>query len=183
MATASHPLGRGSCPPHALASTRWGLPSPPRPAGPTSPLPSPRPQGYFGCAAVGVNPLRRPCCPLPSTRARPAAKGSLRGRAQPPPPGTPVTAEMPWTLGRDLSGWGRGAEAGRGPATKGKVGRLGWLASPVHRGRPNRAPSATQLPSSWPRQVLTLCPCSAGEGGAGQAAGCLPPGEERGHTR
>lgn len=62
---------------------------------------------------------------MPSTRAPPAAKGSLRGSAQPPPPGTPVTAEMPWTLGQDLSRWGRGAEAGRGPGTKGKVRRLG----------------------------------------------------------
>lgn len=77
---------------------------------------------------------------------------------------------------------GRGAEAGRGPVTTGKVRRLGCLASRVHRGGPKRAASPTQPPAPG-RQALPLWPYSAGAGKAGQAAGSLPPGEERGHTR
>lgn len=125
-----------------------GLPLPPRPAGPTSlPALSAGLQGYFGCAPARANPLRRPCCPVPSTGARPAAKGDdLRGSAQPPPrrPGHWGDA---MDAGPGPSRRGRGAEAGRGPVTTGKVRRLGCLASRVHRGGPKRAASPTQPPA------------------------------------
>lgn len=104
-----------------------GLPLPPRPAGPTSPPAlSAGLQGYFGCAPAGVNPLRRPCCPVPSTGARPAAKGDdLRGSAQPPPPDAPVTGERPWTLGRDeQAGEGRRGRAWARDHGEGQAARL-----------------------------------------------------------
>lgn len=104
-----------------------GLPLPPRPAGPTSPPAlSAGLQGYFGCAPAGVNPLRRPCCPVPSTGARPAAKGDdLRGSAQPPPPDAPVTGETPWTLGRtEQAGEGRRGRVWARDHGEGQAARL-----------------------------------------------------------
>lgn len=126
----------------------------------------PRLQGYFGCAPVRVNLLKREAWPSQGQCCRPGPHIPI-----------PMAARLPRTLGRDgahpASAW-RGRSGGWDPADTGQWGAVVSFSS-LPRGGPKRAStSPAQLPSSWRGISANPAPGRPGSSGGRQVGESLP---------